>query len=61
MRLTCAATADGRTEVVMEEQVVTGPARVVPAVVQDLLLEPRNVETLRRLGYIAEHRAGNRS
>lgn len=50
--------ADGaRTEVTLEEQVVSGPARMLPAPVQDALLHPRNVEALRRLAYLAESRA----
>jgi uncharacterized protein YndB with AHSA1/START domain len=44
------------TRVVMEEDVVSGPGRLVPAPVRNLGLSWRNVETLRRLAYIAEHR-----
>lgn len=54
--LTMAPTGDGRTEVVMEEAAVSGPATLMPAPVQDALLHPRNVEALRRLAYLAEHR-----
>lgn len=50
--------ADGdRTRVVMEERAVSGPASLMPKPLQDLLLGPRNVEVLRRLGYLAESRA----
>jgi hypothetical protein len=52
----CRAEGD-RTEVTIDEQVVSGPARVLPTAAQDALLNPRNVEALRRLGYLAESRA----
>jgi uncharacterized protein YndB with AHSA1/START domain len=55
--LTLNPTADGQTEVVMEERAVSGPATAIPAPAQDLMLHPRNVEALRRLAYLAEHRA----
>jgi hypothetical protein len=45
------------TEVVIEEQATAGPGALVPRVVQDPLLGWRNVETLRRLAYLAERRA----
>jgi hypothetical protein len=54
--MTCHAKGD-RTEVVMEERMVSGPASWLPEPVQDLLLHPRNIEALRRLGYLAERRA----
>lgn len=54
--LSCVAQGD-RTEVVMEEEAVSGPARLIPKPVQDALLHHRNVEALRRLAYLAEHRA----
>jgi hypothetical protein len=44
------------TEVVIEEDVVAGPGRLVPKPVRALALRWRNVETLRRLAYIAERR-----
>lgn len=53
----CRALDDGGTEVVMEEQAVSGPATLMPKAVQDPLLHARNVEALRRLAYLAEHRA----
>jgi hypothetical protein len=46
-----------RTEVTIDEQVVSGPARLLPTLAQDALLNPRNVEALRRLSYLAEGRA----
>jgi hypothetical protein len=47
----------GGTEVVMEESAVSGPATLIPKPAEDFLLHHRNVEALRRLGYLAEHRA----
>jgi len=55
--LTCTPVGDGDTEVVMEEQAVSGPATLVPDAAQDLLLHHRNLEALRRLAYLAEHHA----
>jgi hypothetical protein len=57
--VTCEPHEEG-TLVVMEEYAVSGPAAVVPQVVQDAMLHPRNVEALRRLGYLAESRARRR-
>jgi uncharacterized protein YndB with AHSA1/START domain len=45
------------TEVVMEEQAVSGPGALVPKVAQDPLLTWRNTESLRRLAFLAERRA----
>jgi hypothetical protein len=45
------------TRVVIEEDVVSGPARFVPKPLRDVGLQWRNVETLRRLAYVAERRA----
>ncbi len=44
------------TEVVIEEDVVSGPGHLVPKPVRALALRWRNIETLRRLAYIAERR-----
>jgi len=44
------------TEVVIEEDVVAGPGHLVPKPVRALTLRWRNIETLRRLAYIAERR-----
>jgi len=44
------------TEVVIEEDVESGPATLVPKVLRDPPLRWRNVETLRRLAYLAERR-----
>jgi hypothetical protein len=46
----------GETEVVIEEDVVAGPGHLVPKPLRGLALRWRNVETLRRLAYIAERR-----
>ena len=45
------------TEVVMEEQAVSGPGSLVPRVAQDPLLNWRNAESLRRLAFLVERRA----
>lgn len=57
--VTCTPTGEvGReTEVVIEERAVSGPAKLVPAAVQDMMLHHRNIEALRRLAYLAENRA----
>lgn len=44
----------------MTEEAVRGPGRLVPAPVMDVLLHARNVETLRRLAYLAEGRHAGR-
>jgi len=44
------------TEVVMEEQAVSGPGALLPRIAQDPLLNWRNVESLRRLAFLAERR-----
>ena len=49
------AHAEG-TEVVIEEQATQGPGALVPKVLQDPLLGWRNVESLRRLAFLAERR-----
>jgi hypothetical protein len=48
--------AGAETEVTIEEQATAGPGALVPRVVQDPLLHWRNVETLRRLAFLAERR-----
>lgn len=45
------------TRVVIEEDALSGPARLVPKILRDLALRWRNTETLRRLAYLAERRA----
>jgi hypothetical protein len=56
VRMTCEAqSAD--TLVVMEEEATSGPARLVPTPLENLMLKLRNDEALRRLAYLAESRA----
>lgn len=43
----------GGTHIVMAEEVVRGPGRLMPGPLQTLLLKPRNDESLRRLEAIA--------
>ena len=45
------------TEVVIEEDAVSGPARLVPAPLRQPPLAWRNVETLRRLAFVVEGRS----
>ncbi len=44
------------TEVVIQEKGTNGPAALLPNAVQDPLLKWRNVESLRRLAFLAERR-----
>jgi hypothetical protein len=46
-----------QTRVVIEEDAVSGPGRLVPKPLRDVGLTWRNVETLRRLAYVAERRS----
>lgn len=55
VRITLTASGTG-TEVVIEEDVVTGPATLVPELLTRPALTWRNVESLRRLAFIAENR-----
>ena len=45
------------TEVVIEEDAVSGPGVLVPKPLRGVTLKWRNTETLRRLAYLAERRA----
>ena len=45
------------TEVVIEEDAISGPGRLVPKVLRTPPLTWRNVEALRRLAYVAERRS----
>jgi hypothetical protein len=38
----------------IQEEAVSGPAKAIPRVVSDVLLQWRNAETLHRLAYLAE-------
>jgi uncharacterized protein YndB with AHSA1/START domain len=52
--------AMNRCRVRMIEDATKGPMRVVPYPLRNLAISPRNVETLRRLAYLAEGREGRR-
>jgi uncharacterized protein YndB with AHSA1/START domain len=55
--VTMTLTAQGSgTLVTIDEDVASGPGRLVPAPLRALTMKIRNVETLRRLAFIAEHR-----
>lgn len=56
VRLTLTPQGDG-TLVEMEEHLVAGPAMLVPDLLSDPPLKWRNVETLRRLAFLAEGNA----
>ena len=43
--------------VTITEDVVSGPARGIPAPIRSVLLDVRNKETLNRLSFLAEHKA----
>lgn len=48
--------ADAATEVTLEEDVTSGPGRLIPKPVRDLAMGVRNAEALRRLAFLAERR-----
>ncbi|HEX4470962.1 MAG TPA: SRPBCC family protein [Nocardioides sp.] len=55
--VTIRLTASGAgTEVMIEEDAVAGPGRFVPEPLRGLPLKVRNVETLKRLAFVAEGR-----
>jgi hypothetical protein len=54
IRLQLEPRAGGGCTVVMEEEIVSGPSRVLPQPVRAALIGPRNKETLSRLAYLAE-------
>jgi len=55
IRLTVTASSAGCV-VTIEEDVADGPAKLVPPPVRAAAIKIRNVETLKRLAYIAENR-----
>ncbi len=57
VEITLSQSASGTTTIVMEEEVVDGPASHLPDALTDTLLHPRNLESLRRLKRLAEERA----
>jgi uncharacterized protein YndB with AHSA1/START domain len=46
-----------QTEIIIREDVVDGPAKLIPKRVEDALIAARNREALLRLGYLAERAA----
>ena len=56
VRLTLTSDGDDQTRVTIEEVFDRGPARLIPTPFQAALIRPRNIESLRRLADIAEHR-----
>ncbi len=48
---------NGGSTIVMREDADRGPGKLVPKPVRRVLIVPRNVETLRRLAYLAEGRS----
>lgn len=55
------AAQGGGTDLWLSEDVVTGPARLVPKPVRAVAIAHRNTETLRRLAYVAERRTATGS
>lgn len=53
VHIMCEARGD-QTQVTMIEHAISGPAKFLPKPVADAMLHLRNVETLKRLGYLAE-------
>lgn len=56
VRLTLTPESGNQTRVTMGEVFDRGPARLIPTTFQAALMRPRNIESLRRLADIAEHR-----
>jgi uncharacterized protein YndB with AHSA1/START domain len=54
--LTLVPHGEGKTQVRMTEHIVRGPAKVLPAALQSLLVKPRNTESLARLADLATGR-----
>lgn len=57
IRLDLTEVGAGLTEVRMTERVTAGPVRLLPDVLQDLAISPRNNESLRRLAALAVGRS----
>jgi hypothetical protein len=57
IRLVLEPAGDAGCTVVMEEDLVAGPPSFLPAPLRAAMIGPRNVETLRRLAYLAEGRS----
>jgi hypothetical protein len=60
VRLLLAPDGPDATVVTLREDVSAGPGRLLPRPVRQLAVTPRNVESLRRLGYLAEGRRRDR-
>jgi hypothetical protein len=56
VRLECTV-EEGGTRVVMTEDATNGPAKLIPRLVRDPMLDARNKEALRRLAFLAERKA----
>ena len=56
VQITVLPLPQGGCRVEMREDAVRGPGTLVPRPLRTAALVPRNVETLRRLGYLAERR-----
>src|SRR6478736_3620358 len=61
VRLTIEPARAEHSTIRMAEDVTAGPGRIVPRQARQLLITPRNTETLRRLGLIAEGRYRERT
>jgi hypothetical protein len=61
VRLTIEAARAEHSTIRMVEDVTAGPGRIVPRPARQLLITPRNTETLRRLALIAEGRYRERT
>ncbi|MEO6606200.1 MAG: SRPBCC domain-containing protein [Aeromicrobium sp.] len=48
---------EGQTHVTIDEKVVEGPAKLIPAPAEAVAMKWRNSETLRRLAYVVEGRS----
>lgn len=57
VRINLQSRGDGRTVISMAEDVVGGPARIVPQPIRQLLVVPRNREALTRLSLLAAGRS----
>lgn len=55
--LRCHPKGVGQTEVVIEEEAISGPAKLMPKSIQDVILNARNKEALRRLAHLSENHA----
>jgi uncharacterized protein YndB with AHSA1/START domain len=54
VNIICEPHEGNQTKVTIIETAVSGPAKLIPRPVEDAMLKVRNIETLKRLGYLAE-------